>query len=402
MIGKDLIKITLIAVTYYYFSDEFFKFSAEIKQKRASFPSRFFCFLFVYFWFVLASYMELPLVVNWFVFLILLGLEIHVVFDFDFLVSYGLSLFYIILGLAVNVFFRNLSSILLEIPLSAFDNVKYTLKSYPIFVGFLVMALLLYILRKIQFPTQLQRMLYYRKSLIFYTWTEIFIYLFLMVQLLAYSQSGNEIGVKLWGIKSAFFSVIVLVIAIIYSLRGASLYYYMEKQHEIRRHLIQEKQDINQLWKLAYTDILTGINNRQLLNKRMEEYSRYGSLITLAFVDVNGLKRTNDQYGHMEGDDYLIRVSQILSETSQGLNIDLFRYGGDEFILISSTLNEKEITEILIRANDRIKSESTSYCRSISYGVVCGDCTEYQKLIALADHAMYQYKLDHYKNIARS
>lgn len=399
---KSLIQIILTAISYYFFSNEFFKFSAEIKKEKISYQSRFVCFFFVYLWFVFASYLELPLVVNWFIFLIILGLEIRIVFSFDFLISYGLSLFCIIMGLAVNVFFRSLASILLRIPLDIFDNQKSSMKSYPIFLGFLVMALLLYILRRIHFPSQLERMLHYRKSLVFYSWTEIFICLFLMIQLLAFSQSGNEIAIKTWGIKSALFSVIVLVITIIYSLRVASLHYYMDKQHEIRNHLIQEKQDVNKLWKLAYTDMLTNLNNRHLLDKRLEEYAGYGSRITLAFIDINGLKSTNDQYGHLEGDRYLIEVSQILSGLSTGLNIDLFRYGGDEFVMMSNTLDEKEIMDLLIRANEMLKNGSVLYSRSISYGVVRGDCTEYRKLIAAADDIMYQYKLKHYKNMVRS
>lgn len=399
---KSLIQIALIAVSYYFFSNEFFKFSAEIKKETVSYRSRFVCFFIVYLWFVIASYLELPLAVNWFFFLMILGLEIHAVFSFDFLVSYGLSLFCIIMGLAVNVFFRSLASILLKIPLNTFDNLKSTLKSYPIFLGFLVMVLLLNILRRIHFPSQLERMLRYRKSLVFYTWTEVFIYLFLMIQLLAYSQTGNDMGIKTWGIKSALFSIIVLVITIIYSLRVASIHYYMDKQHEIRSHLIQEKQDINKLWTLAYTDMLTGCSNRQLLDKRLEEYASYGSHITLAFIDVNGLKTTNDQYGHMEGDHYLTDVSRILSGIIDGHNVDLFRYGGDEFVMMSNTLNEAEITDLLARANEILKGGNETYSRSISYGVVSGDCTDYQSLITAADDKMYQYKLRHYEHMARS
>lgn len=402
MDGKALILIACIAVSYYFFSREFFQFASEIKKKEISRGTHFICFFIVFLWFLAASLLELPLVVNWLVFLILLGLEVRIVFSFDFLVSYGLALFCVIMGLAVNVFFRSAASILLKIPLYYFDNVKYSIKSYPILLGFLVMVLFLHVLRRIHFSAQLERMLHYRKSLVFYTWSEFFIYLFLVAQLLAYTQSGNEAGIKTWGIKSALFSVFALMITIIYSLRVASLHYYMEKQHEIRSHLIQEKQDINMLWKLAYTDMLTGFHNRQLLEKRLEEYAGYGCCITLAFIDVNGLKSTNDRYGHMVGDSYLIKVTRILAQVSDGLNIDLFRYGGDEFIMLSNTRNVKEIEDLLVRANELLISEQNpDYSRSISFGIVHGDCSGYQKLIADADNLMYQYKTEHYQTMAR-
>lgn len=402
MTAENLFRIILTAVSYYFFSKEFFKFSSEIEDTKLTYSQRFVCFFFIYLWFLFASYLELPLVVNWSVFLIMLGLEVHAVFPFSFLMSYGLSLFCILMGLTVNIFFRSLFAILLNQPLNIFDNVGYGLKVYPTLTGFVVMALLLRMLRRIHFPLKLKQLLHYKESLIFYTWTEVFIYLFLMAQLLAFSQPNNEIGMKTWGLKSALFSIVVLAITIIYSLRVASLNYYMNKQHETHNQLIQEKDDINKLWRLAYTDMLTGFSNRLLLDKRLQEYAGYGGSITLAFIDVNGLKIINDQYGHMEGDNYLINVSQILSNVSHGLNIDLFRYGGDEFVMMSNTLQEEELLDLLSHVNELLKSKPAQYSPSISYGVVHGDCADYEKLITAADTIMYQHKMHYYESTARS
>lgn len=402
MNGNDIIRIVLIAGSYYLFSNEFYRFSAEIKECEVPYGLRFACFACIYAWFMIASILELPLVINWLVFLILLGLEVRLVFAFDSMVSCALSMFCAIMGLAVNVFLRSLTAIILKVPLNFFDETISPLKPYPIFGGFMFMALLLYILRRIHFSSQLEQMLYYRKSLVFYTWTEVAIYLFLIIQLLAFSQTGNEMGIKTWGIKSAVFSGVTLIIAIVYSLRVASLHYYMQRQHEVRDQLIQEKEDVNKLWELAYTDMLTGCSNRQLLDKRLEEYAGYGSNITLAFIDVNGLKRINDQYGHLEGDAYLISIARILKEKADGLNIDLFRYGGDEFVLMSNTVSQQDLTKLLMEVDEYLKKGEAPYSRSISYGVVHGDCTDYQKLIVAADDIMYRYKLKHYEDMARS
>lgn len=399
---ENFISIMLIAVSYYLFSNEFIKFSAAIKGKKASFFARFIGFLLVYTWFIAASFLELPLVVNWLVFLVILGFEVHFIFYFDYLVAYALSLFCVITGLAVNVCFRCFAAILMNVPLSMLDGSYSYLKVYPIFFGFMAMALLLYVLRRIHFTEHLKKMLHYRKSLVFYTWTEAYIYLFLIILLLAYSQSGNTLGVKIWGIKSALFSIIVLMVAIIYSLRVASLQYYVDKQHEISAHLIEEKKDVNKLWRLAYTDMLTGCQNRHLLDKRLEEYAAYGVSITLAFIDVNGLKKVNDQYGHMEGDRYLVNITRMLSEAIDGLNIDLFRYGGDEFVMMSNTLNEEKITDLLAKVNEQLALEQSAYARSVSYGAVHGDCAEYAKLIEKADDMMYKHKLEYYAAMARS
>ena len=75
MDGNKLIQVFITVVSYYFFSREFFRFSAEIRRKPISGRLHFACFFFVYLWFFIASCLELPLVVNWFIFLILLALH---------------------------------------------------------------------------------------------------------------------------------------------------------------------------------------------------------------------------------------------------------------------------------------------------------------------------------------
>lgn len=397
-----IIQIILTGLTYFLFSNEFFSFLAEIKDEKISRFSRFLNFLIVYIWFMVASMLELPLVVNWSVFLIILGIQVYKAFSFKLDESYALSSFCIILGLAVNVFCRSLMAIVINKPLNVFDNSLSGLKTYPIALGFLVAVILFHILRRKNFPAQLNLMMNDQKSFKFYFATEIFIFIFLSVQLLTYSQSSNEMGVKMWGIKSAIFSGFVLVVTIIYSLHVASLNFYMKKQYENRDQLIQDKKDVNKLWSLAYTDMLTGCSNRQLLDKRIVEYTRYGRDITLAFVDLNGLKKVNDQYGHIEGDTYLKTVSNTLVELTKSRNIDLYRYGGDEFILMSDTLKEQELDDILNRAAHMLKEVSAKYPYSICYGVVHGEASDYKGLIDTADEIMYSYKKKYYKKEMRN
>lgn len=394
---KHIIAIIVVAVTYLFFSNQFFSFSEEIKTEKISGFSKIRNFAIVYIWFVFASVMEFPLVINWSVFLCILGVQVYSAFSFKLSESYELSLFCVILGLAVNVFCRSVMAIMLDKPLDEFDNSLSEWKTYPIALGFFVVAVLFRVLRYKGFPTKLNLMLQDRRSFRFYFLTEMFIFLFLCVQLLTYSQSTNEMGIKMWGIKSALFAEMLLLVGIIYALRVASLHYYRNKEYANRDKLIQDKRDVNNLWSLAYTDMLTGCNNRQLLEKRLTEYARYGGDITLAFVDLNGLKKVNDQYGHIEGDCYLKKVAQILMESAKVRNIDVFRYGGDEYIMLSNALNEQEISEILKSADDTLKAQADKYPCSISYGVVHGNSDDYQKLIDEADKIMYDYKTRYYK-----
>lgn len=398
---NDILMIIVTAASYYFFSHEFLEFVSEIKSTKVSLFMNFLSFAVIYVWFMVASYMELPLTVNWLVFLALLGIEVRYVFLFDFLTSCTLSMFCTIIGLAINLVFRSLMAIVMKLPLNVFDNMVASIKIVPIFFGFMFMGLLFYLLRYFKYSIQLKLMLQNRKSLIFLSWIEGCIYLFLVVQLLGYSQSDNIIALKMWGIKAAIFSIIVLLITNIYGLRVASLNHFMDKQHAIHNQLIQEKKDINKLWELAYTDMLTGCNNRQLLDKRLAEYATYGGSITLSFIDLNGLKIVNDQYGHLEGDKYLIAVANILMDVFDGYNTDLFRYGGDEFVLMSNTLNEEETKQLLIKANQFIQQHESVYMKSVSYGVVQGNSSIYQELLRAADDRMYQHKMKHYKSTAR-
>lgn len=393
-----LIQPFLIAISYYLFSQQFFLFAIETGEKKITLLKHFICFMIVYLWFIFASGMGFPLIVNWFVFLIILGIEVYCVLSFHFLISYALSMFCTIIGLAVNIFFRSLMSILMKVPLNEFDNTFTSVRFYPIFLGFLFMAALFYILRYLKFSQKLKLMLQNRKSLDFYSRLEGCVYLFLMIQLLAYSQTENLVGVKLWGIKAAVFSIIVLLIANVYTLRVASLNNYMDKQHQIHEQLIQDKEDINKLWELAYVDMLTGCHNRQLFDKRLEEYVGYGSDITLAFIDLNELKRVNDEHGHLEGDLYLKAVVECLLMIFNEGHVDVFRYGGDEFVLLTNFLEVDDIIKRLEQVNKILEEHySSRYLKSISFGVIKGNSDEYQKLIKDADKQMYQHKKEYYE-----
>lgn len=399
---ENLIQIIFISLTYYLFSNEFYLFSSELIENKVSISRRFLCFIIVYIWFVIASLLELPLIINWFVFLIILGLEVHCVFQFEFLTSYALSMFCTIIGLAINIFFRSLLAIVMKVPLSVFDNTTASIKVYPILLGFLFMGVLFVLLRHLKFPKKLNMMLENKNSLRFYAWIEGATYLFLMIQLLAYSQTESLIGMKLWGIKASIFSIIILLITNIYTIRMASLNDYVNRQHKIHNQLVQEKEDINKLWKLAYVDVLTGCNNRQLLDKRLKEYASYGGIITLAFIDLNGLKMFNDQYGHLVGDQYLMMIAKTILNYFQDLNVDLFRYGGDEFVLMSNTLTDEEMTRCLEDINQELKNHKDGLKgKSISYGVVQGSSDSYKQLMKLADQLMYKHKKKYYEKMIR-
>jgi len=92
-----------------------------------------------------------------------------------------------------------------------------------------------------------------------------------------------------------------------------------------------------ELRKLAMTDSLTGLPNRRCLRDRLEEEllrsQRYGRLLTLLMVDIDGFKGYNDTFGHPIGDKALKAIAESILLSVRSVDI-ASRYGGDEFIII--------------------------------------------------------------------
>ncbi|MCX6407841.1 MAG: GGDEF domain-containing protein [Propionibacteriales bacterium] len=92
-------------------------------------------------------------------------------------------------------------------------------------------------------------------------------------------------------------------------------------------HLNEQRVELE---RLARTDPLTGVLNRRDLACRLDASSGRS---TLAVIDVDGFKRFNDTHGHVAGDDLLRRLGALLACSVHGSG-DVFRTGGDEFVLV--------------------------------------------------------------------
>jgi diguanylate cyclase (GGDEF)-like protein len=99
---------------------------------------------------------------------------------------------------------------------------------------------------------------------------------------------------------------------------------------ELRRQLQRQQQ-------LARTDNLTGLLNRAGFFERAQvaanAASRYGYAIAIAYIDLDGFKKINDTLGHLQGDEALKTVGDILGGSSRGSDI-VARIGGDEFVVL--------------------------------------------------------------------
>jgi len=156
-----------------------------------------------------------------------------------------------------------------------------------------------------------------------------------------------------------------------------------------------------QLSNLAFTDELTGLYNRRgfmpLTERQLRLGRRSGREMLLFFVDVDGLKRINDSFGHGEGDLALTRTAEALRKTFRDSDV-LARLGGDEFAALAieaSGHSEAFITSRLRRNLETASSKDPRYPLSVSLGVVRFDprsTSSLTQLMLQADKAMYEHK----------
>jgi diguanylate cyclase (GGDEF)-like protein len=107
----------------------------------------------------------------------------------------------------------------------------------------------------------------------------------------------------------------------------------------------------------ATHDALTGLANRTLLVDRLEQAlamaQRYGYMVALMYMDLDGFKAVNDSFGHDVGDQLLIAVSRRLEAFLRKTDT-ICRQGGDEFILM---LPQAPDLETLMALAQRIQTE---------------------------------------------
>lgn len=151
----------------------------------------------------------------------------------------------------------------------------------------------------------------------------------------------------------------------------------------------------------AYIDPLTNLDNRGGLDRHVEQLWRKGDPFTCAYIDIDHLKHCNDRFGHAEGNRYILSICRTLSETMEHDEM-LFRIGGDEFVLISLSVNETELEQRLEQVRAGLIEASSGgkapMIASFSFGCsrvnpLAGDTR--RQMTMDADRKMYRYKLMH-------
>ncbi len=159
----------------------------------------------------------------------------------------------------------------------------------------------------------------------------------------------------------------------------------------------------NKVYNKIDKDSLTGIYNRRYIISTLEELCRMpNTSFSVLFVDVNGLKSTNDIYGHEAGDRLIVKIGNAITKSIRDDDFAA-RIGGDEFLVILSETNEKATSIITKRilSNIAIQNETEEFLISASIGSLLVD--EKTKLagvthiLSMADELMRTHKERFYK-----
>ena len=156
-------------------------------------------------------------------------------------------------------------------------------------------------------------------------------------------------------------------------------------------------------------DKLTQVNNRQNLNRYLSnKLHAHTDDLFLLMTDVDHFKQINDNYGHLEGDEALIRVSAALKQacTNCRRHPYIARYGGDEFIIVAE-LSEQEVLDLCssIRAKLQELNEAAGAPYSLSLSIGYAKWIEGMspnRLIDVADYNLYREKAARPRKTGRS
>lgn len=173
----------------------------------------------------------------------------------------------------------------------------------------------------------------------------------------------------------------------------------LASENERLRKALAEMQDrVVELEQLADTDTLTPLPNRRAFMRRLEavvQYaSRHNTPAAILYIDLDGLKPINDDYGHVAGDAVLLHLAQLLTENLRATDM-VARIGGDEFGLILDHLNEADARAKAKALVEHVSTQRVAVGRStitirVTVGLAMVRANEtVASLLERADAAMY-------------
>ena len=165
-----------------------------------------------------------------------------------------------------------------------------------------------------------------------------------------------------------------------------------------RKAKLESEELVKKLGEISVTDPLTGIYNRRMLTSCLDEEMRKcyedNSALTICLIDIDHFKNVNDVYGHLCGDEILVKLSNLL-EKNIGPNDLLGRYGGEEFLLVLKNQSLDTALKTVERCHKAIQTNIWGNVAKIT--VSCGVSSyikgiSYSDFVRSADMNLYEAK----------
>lgn len=133
-------------------------------------------------------------------------------------------------------------------------------------------------------------------------------------------------------------------------------------------------------------DPLTGALTRRRFYLDAEKFT--STLTAVVSIDLNDLKKLNDQYGHLEGDKALVAITDIMKKNSKS-SVSFYRTGGDEFMMLCHRMNEESVQKMLEKIREEL--EKTRYRCAMGYALYSKE-QDFESVCQIADQMMYENK----------
>ena len=151
----------------------------------------------------------------------------------------------------------------------------------------------------------------------------------------------------------------IVLVPVIILLLG---YIIIKKKNQIKKVKASDRH--------KYTDMLTSLKNRNYLNAKMPEWEESKVFPqAIVMVDLNNVKYINDNYGHEEGDDLIIKAAGVLVNT-QLENSEIIRTDGNEFLIYLVGYSERQVSTYVKKLSKEMKNLPHEFGAAIGYSMI--------------------------------
>ncbi|WP_169717745.1 GGDEF domain-containing protein [Sporomusa silvacetica] len=177
----------------------------------------------------------------------------------------------------------------------------------------------------------------------------------------------------------------------------ASTIFFIHQNHALCRRIKTYQKLAQELSHQRDFDMLSGIKNRNAFIRFAQQVEKRGDNVSVMVCDIDGLKIINDTLGHMAGDKIIRKSAEILNEACPS-NANIFRTGGDEYVvIIQEVLEEQELMKLrqsikIMIASYNATHPSIPLSISIGFASTSANISEFWEVSKEADYNMYQEK----------